>query len=118
MYQLGRDQRTEETPSGRHVENSIRNCLTQTNGERYDSMFHAYEIHEYQPSKFLRRTACRSCRGGGVHRRGRKGRRGAAWRRHSGGQGAIHAGGRGKEAAFKLAANPADAARSPVRFME
>ena len=30
-------ERTEETPSGRHVVNSIRNGLTQTNSERYDS---------------------------------------------------------------------------------
>jgi hypothetical protein len=32
--QLGCDQRTDETPSGRHVMNSIRNGLTPTNSER------------------------------------------------------------------------------------
>jgi hypothetical protein len=60
------DQRTKETPTSRHQLNSIRNCLTQTNSERYDSMFRAYE----NPRVSSQTNSCEVRRAGAFGRSG------------------------------------------------
>ncbi len=90
--------------------NSIRNCLTQTNSERYDCLFLTMKIHEYQAKQILATYGVPVPAGEAVMNAAEA--KGAAERLGGGTvvvKAQIHAGGRGKGGGVKLAANPVEA---------